>query len=76
MVCFNLQPLTRQQIAAQRREETIRARHNGHVILPDAFSRRVQNTPWTRKDYGGPTPQETFAAGNSGKPRCLVHGII
>ncbi len=75
MVCYDLRPLTKQQIAIQRRAETIRARRNGHAILPGALDRR-QNRPWTREEYGGKTPQETFAAGNSGKPRCLVHDII
>ncbi|MDD5340039.1 MAG: hypothetical protein PHV13_02200 [Candidatus ainarchaeum sp.] len=70
-----MRPLTKQQIAIQRREETIRARHNGHARLPGAFD-RSQNRPWTELEYGGKTPQQTFAAGNSGKPRCLVHGII
>jgi hypothetical protein len=65
MVCLSFQAPTNQQIAAQRREETRKAKHNGHVRLPGDLDRRVQNTPWTEKEYGGRTPQETYAASDT-----------
>lgn len=43
---------------------------------PEAINRAIQNRPWTRSEYGGPTPQETFAKSNRGESRCIVHGII
>lgn len=76
MVAYNLRPQTKQEIAIQRRQETLRFKRYGNVHLNGNVNRALQNRPWTREEYGGPTPQQTFAAGNSGKARCLVHGII
>ena len=65
MVCFSFQAPTPREIAAQRRNETIRARHNGHVHLPHEFDRRIQNTPWTKKELGGTVSvYETYAVSN------------
>lgn len=39
-------------------------RQHGGPVTADSVNRRLQNTPWTPAEYGGPTAQETYAAGN------------